>query len=550
MIRFDRLALLAVPALLVGCSGMASRPDSPAVSAVVYEQHLATLASDEFEGRKPGTAGERKTVDYLVAQFRDLGLQPGNGESFLQTVPIVEITAGSDARLRLGDRELEYMTDAVTWTKRVVPEVSLADSPLVFVGHGVVAPEYGWNDYAGVDMRGKTAVILINDPGFATDDPKLFKGRAMTYYGRWTYKFEEAARQGAAGALIVHDDAPAAYPWDTVQNSWSGPQLDMETADGNAGRPAIEGWITRSAADTLLRASGSSYEAALAAANRPGFRALDLGQKASGGLRNVIRRSASANVVARIPGTRRPDEHVVYMAHWDHLGRTLARTGDNIFNGAVDNATGTAGLLALAKAFMEAPRPPERSVVFLAVTAEEAGLLGSAYYVENPLYPLERTVAALNMDAMPFGGPTRDVTVIGSGGSELEEYLAMAAARQDRVLRQEPTPEKGFFFRSDHFNFAKAGVPALYFKMGVDDRERGEAWGRAQQEQFTLRDYHKPSDEYRPGTDLRGSLEDLQLMYAVGSRLARERRFPNWYADSEFRAARDRSLAGAAQRGR
>ena len=550
MIRFDRLALLAVPALLVGCSGMASRPDSPAVSAVVYEQHLATLASDEFEGRKPGTAGERKTVDYLVAQFRALGLQPGNGESFLQTVPIVEITAGSDARLRLGDRELEYMTDAVTWTKRVVPEVSLADSPLVFVGHGVVAPEYGWNDYAGVDMRGKTAVILINDPGFATDDPKLFKGRAMTYYGRWTYKFEEAARQGAAGALIVHDDAPAAYPWDTVQNSWSGPQLDMETADGNAGRPAIEGWITRSAADALLRASGSSYEAALAAANRPGFRALDLGQKASGGLRNVIRRSASANVVARIPGTRRPDEHVVYMAHWDHLGRTLARTGDNIFNGAVDNATGTAGLLALAKAFMDAPRPPERSVVFLAVTAEEAGLLGSAYYVENPVYPLERTVAALNMDAMPFGGPTRDVTVIGSGGSELEEYLAMAAARQDRVLRQEPTPEKGFFFRSDHFNFAKAGVPALYFKMGVDDRERGEAWGRAQQEQFTLRDYHKPSDEYRPGTDLRGSLEDLQLMYAVGSRLARERRFPNWYADSEFRAARDRSLAEAAQRGR
>ena len=550
MIRFDRLALLAVPALLVGCSGMASRPDSPAVSAVVYEQHLATLASDEFEGRKPGTAGERKTVDYLVAQFRALGLQPGNGESFLQTVPIVEITAGSDARLRLGDRELEYMTDAVTWTKRVVPEVSLADSPLVFVGHGVVAPEYGWNDYAGVDMRGKTAVILINDPGFATDDPKLFKGRAMTYYGRWTYKFEEAARQGAAGALIVHDDAPAAYLWDTVQNSWSGPQLDMETADGNAGRPAIEGWITRSAADALLRASGSSYEAALAAANRPGFRALDLGQKASGGLRNVIRRSASANVVARIPGTRRPDEHVVYMAHWDHLGRTLARTGDNIFNGAVDNATGTAGLLALAKAFMDAPRPPERSVVFLAVTAEEAGLLGSAYYVENPVYPLERTVAALNMDAMPFGGPTRDVTVIGSGGSELEEYLAMAAARQDRVLRQEPTPEKGFFFRSDHFNFAKAGVPALYFKMGVDDRERGEAWGRAQQEQFTLRDYHKPSDEYRPGTDLRGSLEDLQLMYAVGSRLARERRFPNWYADSEFRAARDRSLAEAAQRGR
>ncbi len=547
---FDRLALLVVPALLAGCAGMGGQPGEPGVSAAVYEQHLATLAADEFEGRKPGTAGERKTIDYLVTQFRALGLEPGNGDSFLQAVPIVEITAASDARLRLGDRELEYMTDAVTWTKRVVPEVSLNDSPLVFVGHGVVAPEYGWNDYAGVDMRGKTAVILINDPGFATGDPKLFKGRAMTYYGRWTYKFEEAARQGAAGALIVHDDAPAAYPWDTVQNSWSGPQLDMETADGNSARPAIEGWITRAAADTLLRAAGSSYESALAAANKPGFRPFALGQAASGSLRNVIRRSSSANVLARIPGTRRPDEHLVYMAHWDHLGRTLARTGDNIFNGAVDNATGTAGLLALAKAFMDAPRRPERSVVFLAVTAEESGLLGSAYYVENPVYPLERTVAALNMDAMPFGGPTRDVTVIGSGGSELEEYLADAAARQDRILRQEPTPEKGFFFRSDHFNFAKAGVPALYFKMGVDDRERGEAWGRAQQELYTVRDYHKPSDEYRPGTDLRGSLEDLQLMYEVGARLARERRFPNWYADSEFRAARDRSLAEAAKRAR
>jgi Zn-dependent M28 family amino/carboxypeptidase len=550
MPRFDRFALLVVPAMLAGCAGLAGRPGAPAVSAAVYEQHLATLASDEFEGRKPGTAGERKTVDYLVSQFRALGLQPGNGDSFVQPVPIVEITAGSDARLRLGDRELQNMADAVTWTKRVVPEVALDDSPLVFVGHGVVAPEYGWNDYAGIDMRGKTAVILINDPGFATNDATLFKGRAMTYYGRWTYKFEEAARQGAAGALIVHDDAPAAYPWETVQNSWSGPQLDMESADGNAGRPAIEGWITRSAADTLLKAAGSSYEAALAAANRPGFRPFALGQTASGRLRNVIRRSVSANVVARIPGSRRPDEHVVYMAHWDHLGRTLARGGDSIFNGAVDNATGTAGLIALAKAFMDAPRRPERSVVFLAVTAEEAGLLGSAYYVEHPIYPLARTVAALNMDAMYFGGPTRDVTVIGSGGSELEEYLEVAARRQDRVLRQEPTPEKGFFFRSDHFNFAKAGVPALYFKIGVDDRERGETWGRAQQDAFTARDYHKPSDEYRPGVDLRGSMEDLQLMYEVGARLARERRFPNWYAGSEFRAARDRSLVEAAARQR
>ena len=547
---FERSTLALVPLVfLVGCAGLGGGAPGgvPAVSAQDYERHLATLSSDAFEGRKPGTAGEQKTVDYLVARFKELGLRPGNGDSYLQGVPIVEITAASDASLRLGNHDLEYMKDMVIWSKRVLPEASLADSPLVFVGHGVVAPEYGWNDYAGIDMRGKTAVILINDPGFATEDPTLFRGRAMTYYGRWTYKFEEAARQGAAGALIIHDDAPAAYPWDTVQNSWSGPQLDMASADGNAGRPAIEGWITRAAADRLLRASGSDYEAALAAANQRGFRPSPLGQSASGALRNAIRRSQSANVIATLPGSKRPDEYIVYMAHWDHLGRTLARGGDNIFNGAMDNATGTAGLLALAKAFAESGTRPERSIVFLAVTAEEAGLLGSAYYVENPVYPLARTVAALNMDAMPFGGPTRDVTVIGWGGSELEGYLARAAKRQDRVLREEPTPEKGFFFRSDHFNFAKGGVPALYFKLGIDDRERGAAWGQAQQDQFTLRDYHKPSDEYRPGMDLRGSLQDLDLLYAIGARLAGERRFPNWYAESEFRAARDRSRAGVAR---
>ena len=539
----DRLFALLVPALLGGCASLSGGPPAVAISAAEYERHIVTLASDEFEGRKPGTAGERKTVDYLVAEFKKLGLQPGNRGAWTQEVPIVEITAGSDAELKLGDAALAYGKDMVIWTKRVAPEVTLADSPLVFVGHGVVAPEAGWNDYAGVDMRGKTAVILINDPGFATGDEKLFRGRAMTYYGRWTYKFEEAARQGAAAAIIIHDDEPAAYPWDTVQNSWMGPQLDTASPDGNAGRIAIEGWVTRAAGDALLQANGLSYADLVKAASRPGFKPIELRQRASGSLRNAIRRASSSNVLAMIPGSKRPDEVVVYMAHWDHLGRSLGRSGDNIFNGALDNASGTAGLLAIAKVFAESPRRPERSVVFLGLTLEESGLLGSAYYASNPVFPLRKTVAALNMDAMSWGGPTRDVSVIGFGASELEEYLAVAAKTQDRVLRMEPTPEKGFFYRSDHFNFAKVGVPALYFKMGVEDREKGVEWARAKQAEYTLRDYHKPSDEWRPGTDLRGSLEDLALLHAVGARLAREKRFPNWYPSSEFRSARDRTFA-------
>ena len=539
----DRLFALLVPALLGGCASLSGGPPAVAISAAEYERHIVTLASDEFEGRKPGTAGERKTVDYLVAEFKKLGLQPGNRGAWTQEVPIVEITAGTDAELKLGDAALAYGKDMVIWTKRVAPEVTLADSPLVFVGHGVVAPEAGWNDYAGVDMRGKTAVILINDPGFATGDEKLFRGRAMTYYGRWTYKFEEAARQGATAAIIIHDDEPAAYPWDTVQNSWMGPQLDTASPDGNAARLAIEGWVTRAAGDALLQANGLSYADLVKAASRPGFKPIELRQRASGSLRNAIRRASSSNVLAMIPGSKRPDEVVVYMAHWDHLGRSLGRSGDNIFNGALDNASGTAGLLAIAKAFAESPRRPERSVVFLGLTLEESGLLGSAYYASNPVFPLRKTVAALNMDALSWGGPTRDVSVIGFGASELEEYLAAAAKTQDRVLREEPTPEKGFFYRSDHFNFAKVGVPALYFKMGVEDRENGVEWARAKQAEFTLRDYHKPSDEWRPGTDLRGSLEDLELLYAVGARLAREKRFPQWYPTSEFRAARDRAFA-------
>jgi len=371
----DRLWALWVPALLAGCVAAPTASPPVAISAAEYERHIVTLAGDEFEGRKPGTAGERKTVDYLVSEFKKLGLQPGNRGAWTQEVPIVEITAGSDAELRLGEASLAYGKDMVIWTKRVAPEVSLSESPLVFVGHGVVAPEAGWNDYAGLDMRGKTAVILINDPGFATGDEKLFRGRAMTYYGRWTYKFEEAARQGASAAIIIHDDEPAAYPWDTVQNSWMGPQLDTASADGNAGRIAIEGWVTRAAGEALLQANGLTYADLVQAASRPGFKPIELRQRAGGRLRNAIRRASSSNVLAMIQGSKRPEEVVVYMAHWDHLGRSLSRSGDNIFNGALDNASGTAGLLAIAKATFLPDAPPalqERAAFYAWLIGDQA----------------------------------------------------------------------------------------------------------------------------------------------------------------------------------
>ncbi len=552
MKTFERISRVLVPAIAAGwlsTSAAAGKP--PTLEEAVYRAHIERLASDEFGGRKPGTPDEKRTLDYLEREFRRLGLQPGNGESFLQEVPMVEITAASDASLQLATGEsrtpLKYRDDMVVWTKRVQPAQSVEDSALVFVGHGVTAPEYGWDDYAGIDMRGKTALIFINDPGFATADPALFRGRAMTYYGRWTYKFEEAARRGASAAIIIHETEPAAYGWETVVNSWTGPQLDQATADGNASRVAIEGWITQPVAEKLFEANGTTLAAAKRRANTRGFRAEPLRTTVSAAVRNTIRRTSSNNIAAVLPGSERPDECIAYIAHWDHLGRAQTGSGDVIFNGAVDNATGVSGLLTIAKAFTQARTRPRRSILFLGVTLEESGLLGSAYYVDNPLFALAKTVAAINMDAIQFGGPTRDVTVVGYGASELENYLRDAARLQDRQIKEEPTPEKGYFYRSDHFNFAKRGVPALYTKLGIDDRQHGAVWGQKQLDEFTAQRYHKVGDEYRADVDVRGALEDLALLYAVGARLADESGFPNWNPQSEFRAARDRSRAAAAR---
>ena len=543
---------LTVLALACGVLGHPWAQAAPlgVISESAYRRHIETLASDGFEGRKPGSTGEARTLDYLEGEFRRLGLRPATAAGFRQAVPLVEITADPDARLavtRPGESttplvELAYGNDMIAWTKRVRTESSLQDSPLVFVGHGVVAPEYGWNDYAGLDMRGKTAVILINDPGFASDDPALFKGRALTYYGRWTYKFEEAARQGAAGAIIVHDTAGAAYGWDVVQTSWSGPQLDAASADGNAARAAIEGWMTGEMATRILALAGQDLATLRLAASRPGFRPVPLGLNLSGGVRNLIRRANSANIAGVLPGHKHPDEYVVYMAHWDHLGKAMSfagAAGDNIFNGAVDNATGVAGILAIAEALQDSR--PDRSVLFLAVTAEESGLLGSRHYGDNPLVPHEQTAAVLNIDALHPLGRTRDVTVIGFGASSLEDLLEEHAAAQGRVLRPDPVPERGYFFRSDHFNLAKHGVPALYIKEGADLREGGVQRAEAIDREFNVSRYHKPADEYSPDWDVSGSLEDLELLYRVGLQLAKSRLWPAWYEGSEFRAIRERS---------
>lgn len=541
------LAMLAALAVSACAERDTDDPAAGEITAEEFAAHVRTLASDEFGGRAPGSEGEARTVAYLEKQFRAIGLAPANGDSYRQEVPLVSITAEnvSPLTVRGGEDtlELRYGEDMMVWTKRVVEGVGLEDSELVFVGYGIVAPEYEWDDYRGLDVAGKTVVILVNDPGFATQDETLFNGNAMTYYGRWTYKYEEAARQGAAAALIVHETEAAGYPWLVVSGSWSGEQFDLVTADGNMGRVEVEGWLSEAAATRLLAAAGQDYAALRARAAQRDFEALPLGLEAAVSFDNTLSKSDSYNVAGVLRGRERPEETVIYGAHWDHLGVARSMLEDRIYNGATDNASGIAALLEIAQAFAALEPAPARSVVFLAFTAEESGLLGSAWYVSHPLFPLAETVANINMDAMTLLGPTEDVTVIGYGNSELERYLERAAAAQGRRLEPEPTPEKGFFYRSDHFNFAKRGVPALYAKGGVVHRERGRDYGLAWNRDYVENRYHKVSDEYDPQWDLRGVVEDVQMLYRVGRELAQGEDWPNWHAGNEFRAARDASAA-------
>lgn len=511
-------------------------------------RHIETLASDDFEGRAPTSMGGEKTRTYIAGEYQRLGLEPVNG-SYFQEAEMVETTvdpAKSYLRIDMNGTptDLVIKKDAVFGTKRVMPELSFDNTDMVFVGYGIVAPEYNWNDYAGVDVKGKTVVMLINDPGYATGDKALFTGKAMTYYGRWTYKFEEAARQGAAGALIIHDTGPAAYGWNVVEGSWSGPQIDLKRANDGADRCALEGWVSLDAARAILSAAGEDLGALMEKAKTPGFTAMPLdGVKASMKIAQSIRRSSDANVLGVLKGAEAPDEYVLYMGHWDHLGvDASSEAEDKIYNGAVDNATGVAGILEIAEKFAAGPRP-RRSILFAAVTAEESGLLGSAYMAENPPVPLKNIVGGVNIDAILPLPPAKDMIVVGYGASELEDILKEIAGAKGKYLRADPEPEKGYFYRSDHISLSKKGVPMLYSDAGVDLVDGGEAAGKAIADAYTANDYHQPSDEYAADWDLTGMVQSVEILYEVGDRLANSSDWPNWRETNEFRAIRDASRA-------
>jgi Zn-dependent M28 family amino/carboxypeptidase len=552
------LRSLAAPAaaalLLAACA--TSRERTPEAAAGGPSLSLATLttatqilSSDEYEGRAPTTKGEDKAVAYIAHRFEQAGLQPGNHGSWYQDVPMVELSSTpSTLTVTGGSQPLSFAwrSDFVANTYQVIPSVELKDSDMVFVGYGINAPEKGWNDYAGVDVRGKTVVILVNDPDWQDEGLEgPFNGKAMTYYGRWTYKYEEAARQGAAGALIVHDTAPAAYGWNVVQSSWTGPQYNLDEPGNHMDQSKVIGWLTNPAAQRLFAASGQDLAALSAAAKRPGFRAVPLKTRASISLRNEIRRQASRNVIGILPGSKRPNEYVIYTAHWDHLGRCDAdSTGDDICNGAVDNASGTAGLIALAEAHAKRGNA-ERSIIFLSVTGEESGLLGSKYYAEHPIYPASQTAGGINMDSLSLAGDARDMVEIGGGKSELSAFLRSAADAERLTLKNEPTPQAGYYYRSDHFSLAKVGVPMLYPKLGEDLVNGGPAAGAAAAADYRAHRYHQPSDEYDPAWDWSGALHELRTFYRIGRALADSTEWPNWNAGDEFRAVRDRSRAGA-----
>ena len=558
------LLCLAATAALAACkqepaAPPAAAPTAPApapthafasaINAGDFGELVKTLASDEFEGRAPGSPGEELTVNYIRDQMQRVGLQPGNGDSWFQEVPMTETTADPNTVLKIqrgqDNQELKFGTDMVIGSRRGEPEIKIDASDMVFVGYGVDAPEQNWNDYAGQDWKGKTVVMFVNDPGFHVDDAKLFDGKRMTYYGRWTYKFEEAARKGAAAALIIHDTAGAAYGWDVVKNSWGGPQYDLPAAEDKEPRLQAQGWLSAEAARKLFADAGLDLDKAYKDANKRGFKPVPLQAALSLDLKSTIEQKKSRNVVGVLPGSKRADEAVLYMAHWDHLGKHEGEEGDNIYNGAVDNATGVAGILEIADAMAHQQTPPERSVVFLAVTLEESGLLGSQYYVNHPTFPLDKIAGVINIDAMSVNGRARDMTVTGFRSSELEDILKPLATAKGRTLHAETSVQSGFYFRSDHFNFAKAGVPALYADGGEDLIDGGVEAGKRAAEAYGKDHYHGPKDEYDPATwKVDGAIEDLELLYGVGQQLAGGDAWPNWYEGNPFKANRDAIMKG------
>ncbi|MCB9045940.1 MAG: M28 family peptidase [Chitinophagales bacterium] len=508
------------------------------------KKHIEVLSSDEYMGRRPFSEGEEKTVRYMRSQFDKIGTVPGNGESYIQAVPLVDITVDADPVMKLsgakGNVVLNNIEDYVIATERTDSVLSLDNDEVVFAGYGVVAPEHNWNDYEGIDVKGKIVLVLVNDPGFNAGDTTIFKGRTMTYYGRWTYKYEEAARQGAKACFIIHNTEAASYPYSVVQNSWGKSNMYLDTRGSEQEHCDLIGWLTGDAAKRLLAAAGKDTTL-LAQADKPGFRAVPLGVKMSTGVKVSTEYNISKNVIARITGTKYPDEYIVYTAHWDHLGVGKPDSeGDTIYNGAIDNASGSAALLEMARAFKSLGTPPERSIIFLSVTAEEQGLLGSKYYSEHPIYPLDKTVAEINMDGINAYGKRKDVSITGQGQSDLEDYFVAAAKEQGRYLAPESRPEAGGYFRSDHFNFALKGVPALNAGGGMDDVVGGVEEGKRLRDEYTTKHYHQPSDEYDSTWTFEGGLDDLRLLFNVGKRLAYSREWPQWKDGSEFKAKREK----------
>ena len=536
------------------CGSVSAAETNPPISAASLLTRTKILSSDEFEGRAPGSAGEEKTVNYLVAEFKKLGLEPGNPNgTYIQHAALVGITSKPTLSFQIGGKAMpmEHVNDYVGYSSRVTPRVEVNDSEVVFVGYGVVAPEFGWDDFKGVDVRGKTVVMLVNDPP-VTDpntgrlDPKMFGGHAMTYYGRWTYKYEIAAQKGAAACLIVHETAPAAYPFAVVVSSWTRENFEIRQPDRNAGHLALSGWLTLDSAKKLFAAGGHEFETLKKKAVTREFQPVPLGTKASFGVENSLRNVDSRNVIARLPGSdpKSRREYVIYNAHWDHLGRDERAKGDQIFNGAADNAAGVAVLLELAQAMKALPpaQRPKRSVLFLAVTAEEKGLLGSRYYAQNPLYPLNHTLAVINMDGANQFGRTSDLEVIGFGASTIDDVGLAVAKEQGRAVRPDSHPERGSYYRSDHFEFAKVGVPAFYPKAGKQFIGQPAEFGEKKVADYIAKDYHQVSDEVKPDWTFEGAAQDTEFLLKVGLHIANGSDWPEWKPGNEFKAKRDAML--------
>ena len=548
-------SLLVTTSLLLGCSSEKSNAPAGDLSATSSASDLSRrikrLASDEFEGRAPSTPGGQAASQYIADEMAAAGLSPmGDNGTFFQTVELTAATVlpSSTMSIRKGNvQALDGSTteNAVFWTKRLDETVSVTDSELVFVGYGVNAPEFGWNDYAGVDVKGKTVVMLVNDPGFATKDEAVFKGNAMTYYGRWTYKYEEAARQGAEAVIVIHETEPASYGWDVVSGSWTGEQYDLVRPDRGASRAALEGWVTYNQANKMFAKAGLDLAKMKSDAAVKGFKPVPApALKLSATLNQTVKTTESRNVAGVLKGKTNPNEYVLYMAHWDHLGMSDDVEGnDKIHNGAVDNATGTAAIIEVAETMVERGTP-DRSVIFVAVTAEESGLLGSAYYGEKPLVPLAQTVGGINIDAMLPVGETKDMKVIGFGSSELEDLLKRQLEKRGMYVVADDKPEAGYFYRSDHISLAKLGVPMLYADPGNDHVTNGLTYGETFAKEYTDERYHKPSDEYDNSWDLSGIVQATDIMLDMGYDLANSDQWPNWYEGTEFRALRDEMRKG------